>query len=193
METGTHEARPSVWQPSRAAGLGLSAASAVVALAGAYVALVVAFAGRASQRLSITLVDVVWTIVVLGAALLAHAGLHGLAISTYGGRPRFGWSFTPPFVPYLSCAAPGQRLSGPRYALVALVPTVFVSLALAVGLRSPVGGLFVIPFGIHLGVCMGDWVVAFRALREPQGSLVEDIAGGILIHPPEPGARSALP
>ncbi len=193
METGPHDACPSVWQPSRAAGLGLSVVSAVVGLAAAYVALVVASAGRAPQRLSVTLVDVVWTIVVLGAALLAHAGLHGLAISTYGARPRFGWSFTPHLVPFLSCTAPGQRFSGPRYALVALVPTVFVSLALVVGLRSPVGGLFVIPFGIHLGVCVGDWAVAFRALREPQGSLVEDIEGGILIHPPETGARSARP
>jgi hypothetical protein len=61
---------------------------------------------------------------------------------------------------------------------------VFVSLALVVGLRSSVGGVFVIPFGIHLGVCMNDWVVAFRALQEPQGSLIEDVAGGILIHPP---------
>jgi hypothetical protein len=55
-----------------------------------------------------------------------------------------------------------------------------VSLALIVGLRSPAGVLF----GIHLGVCMNDWVVTYRALREPAGSLIEDVADGILIHPP---------
>jgi len=67
---------------------------------------------------------------------------------------------------------------------LALAPGLFVSLALIVGLRSPAGVLFVIPFGIHLGVCMNDWVVTYRALREPPGSLIEDVADGILIHPP---------
>jgi hypothetical protein len=136
------------------------------------------------QRLTVTLVDVVLICVVLGVALVAHEGVHGVAISTYGGRPRFGWSFALRVVPFLYCTAPGQRFSRARYAIVALAPSLFVSLALLVGLRSSAGGLFVIPFGIHLGVCLNDWVVAFRALREPQGSLIEDIAGGILIHPP---------
>jgi hypothetical protein len=74
-------------------------------------------------------------------------------------------------------------LSKPRYAVVALAPSLLVSLALIVGLRSPAGVLFVIPFGIHLGVCVNDWVVTYRALREPRGSLIEDVADGILIHP----------
>jgi hypothetical protein len=117
-------------------------------------------------------------------ALLAHEGVHGLAIATYGGKPRFGWSFVARFVPSPYFTAPGQRFSRVRYAIVALAPSLFVSLALVVGLRSSAGGLFVIPFGIHLGVCLNDWVVAFRALREPQGSLIEDVEGGILIHPP---------
>ena len=184
METGPHDARPLVWRPSRSTSLGLSLVSTVVALAAAYAALMVAFAGRAPQRLTVTIVDVVAMAVILGVALVAHEGVHGLAISTYGGKPRFGWSHVARVVPYLSCTALGQRFSRGRYAIVALAPTVFVSLALVVGLRSGAGGLFVIPFGIHLGVCMNDWVVAFRALREPQGSLIEDVAGGILIHPP---------
>jgi hypothetical protein len=158
--------------------------STVVALAAAYAGLMVAFAGRAPQQLAITVVDVVGIAVILGAALVAHEGVHGLAISTYGGKPRFGWSYVARVVPYLSCTALGQRFSRARYAIVALTPTVFVSLALVVGLRSAVGGLFVIPFAIHLGVCMNDWVVAYRAWREPPGALIEDVAGGILIHPP---------
>lgn len=158
--------------------------STVVALAAAYAALMVAFAGRAPQQLEVTALDVVGVVLVLGVALLAHEGIHGLAISTYGGKPFFGWSYVVRVVPYLSCTALGQRFSRARYAIVALTPTVFVSLALLVGLRSTVGGLFVIPFGIHLGVCMNDWVVAYRAWREPPGALIEDVAGGILIHPP---------
>ena len=158
--------------------------STFVALAAAYVALIVAFGGGTSRRLSITLGDVVLTVLILAVTLLAHEGVHGLAISTYGGRPRFGWSFVARVVPSPYFSAPGQRFSRVRYAIVALAPSLFVTLALAVGLRSSAGGLFVIPFGIHLGVCLNDWVVAFRALREPQGSLIEDVDGGILIHPP---------
>ncbi len=184
METRPYDARPLAWRPSRSTSLGLSVVSTVVALAAAYAALMVAFAGRTPQRLTVTLGGFLVMVVVLAAALLAHEGIHGLSISTYGGKPRFGWSFAARVVPYLYCTAPGQRFSRLRYAIVALAPTVFVSLALVVGLRSSVGGVFVIPFGIHLGVCMNDWVVAFRALQEPQGSLIEDVAGGILIHPP---------
>ena len=62
-------------------------------------------------------------VAILGVALIAHEGIHGLVISTYGGRPRFGWAF--------------------------------VARALQ-----------------------------YRALREPRGSLIEDVADGILIHPP---------
>lgn len=184
METGPQEAGPLVWRPSRSANLGLSLASTVVALAAAYAALMIASAGREPQRVVVTPADVVLNVVVLGLALLAHEGVHGVAISTYGVKPRFGWSFALQVVPYLFCTAPGHRFSRSRYAIVALAPTLFAGLALVVGLRSSAGGLFVIPFGIHLGVCMNDWVVAFRALREPQGSMIEDIAGGILIHPP---------
>lgn len=188
METRPHDARPVAWRPSRSANLGLSVVSTVVALAAAYAALVVVSAGRAPQRLTVTLVDVLLAAAILGLALLAHEGVHGVAISTYGGSPRFGWSFAARVVPYLYCTAPGQRFSRFRYATVALAPSLFVSLALVVGLRSGAGGLFVIPFGIHLGVCVNDWFVAFRALRAPQGALIEDIAGGILIHPPAPAA-----
>jgi hypothetical protein len=75
-------------------------------------------------------------------------------------------------------------LSSTAQALLDRTGALFVSLALIVGLRSPAGVLFVIPFGIHLGLCVNDWVVTYRALREPRGSLIEDVADGILIHPP---------
>ncbi len=184
METGPHDSRPVVWRPSRPTSLGLSLVSTIVALAAAYAAILIAFAEREPQRLTVTIVDVVLMLVILGVALLAHQGIHGLSIFTYGGKPRFGWSFVARVVPSLYCTAPGQRFSRYRYVIVTLAPSLFVSLALVVGLRSSAGGLFVIPFGIHLGVCVNDWVVAVRALREPQGSLIEDVAGGILIHPP---------
>jgi hypothetical protein len=177
-----------LWRPSRSTGLALSVVSIFVALAGAYGALMVAFGGSTSRRLTLTLGDVALTVLILAAALLAHEGVHGLAISAYGGTPRFGWSFVARIVPQFYCTATGQRFSRVRYAIVALAPSVFVSLALIVGLRSSAGGLFVIPFAIHLGVCMNDWVVAFRAAREPEGSLIEDVSGGILVHPPASAA-----
>lgn len=184
METGPHEARALAWRPSRSTSLGLSLVSTVVALAAAYAALMVAFAGPTPQRLTITILDIIGIVVILVIALVAHEGVHGLAISTYGGKPRYAWTFAARVVPHLCCTAPGQRFSRTRYAIVVLAPSIFVSLALLVGLRSSVGGLFVIPFGIHLGVSMNDWAVALRALREPQGSTIEDVVGGILIHPP---------
>jgi hypothetical protein len=162
----------------------LSVVSTLVALAAAYAALMVAFARRAPKTVTFTPIELLVMVVILAVALGAHEGVHGLVISTYGGRPRFGWAFVARVLPYLYCTAPRQRFAKPRYAVVALAPSLFVSLALIVGLRSPAGVLFVIPFAIHLGVCMNDWVVTCRALREPRGSLIEDVADGILIHPP---------
>ena len=158
--------------------------STVVALAAAYAALMVAFARHAPQTVTFTPIELLVMVVILAVALVAHEGIHGLVISTYGGKPRFGWAFVARVLPYLYCTAPRQRFSKPRYAIVALAPTLFVSLALIVGRRSPAGVLFVIPFGIHLGVCVNDGVVTYRALREPPGTLIEDVADGILIHPP---------
>ena len=157
--------------------------STVVALAAAYAALMVASARRAPQRVTFTPIEFLVMVVILAVALVAHEGIHGLVISTYGGKPRFGWAFVARVLPYVYCTAPRQRFSKPRYAVVALAPSLFVSLALIVGLRSSAGVLFVIPFGIHLGVCVNDRALPYRALREPRGSLIEDVADGILIHP----------
>ena len=97
--------------------------STVVALAAAYAALLVAFARGGPQTVSFTPLDLLVMVAILGVALIAHEGIHGLVISTYGGRPRFGWAFVARALPY-------------------------------------------------------------RALREPPGTLIEDVADGILIHPP---------
>jgi len=77
----------------------LSALSTVVALAAAYAALMVAFNRRSALVLTFAPLDLLVMVAILGVALIAHEGIHGLVISTYGGRPRFGGTPSSPSPP----------------------------------------------------------------------------------------------
>ena len=182
VDSGAGTLQP-VWRPSRRIIVGLGLGSVVLALVAVYAGLVIAFADREPGPLRIAPVDLLATVAVLAAALVAHELVRAMFIAAYGGRPRLSLTAGGP-VPRLSCTAPGQRFPRLGYTMVNLAPTLFVSLALLVGLRSGVGAWFVIPFGIHLGGCAADWLAAGVALRAPSGCLVEDVAGGIALRDP---------
>lgn len=182
VDSGARTVQP-VWRPSRPTTVGLALGSVLLALAAVYAGLVIAFADRKPGPLRIAPVDVLATVAVLAAALVAHELVRAMFIAAYGGRPRFSVTSGGP-VPRPTCTAPGQRFPRLGYAMVNLAPTLFVSLALLVGLRSGVGAWFVIPFGIHLGGCAADWLAAGVALRAPAAFLLEDVEGGIAFRDP---------
>lgn len=146
------------WKPSRSTSVWMNVLSMLIALVAGYLAFVV--------------------------ALVAHEGIHDLAIVAYGGRPTFGAGIAGKILPYFYCTAAAQRFSVARYVVVALAPTIVINGALIAGLCSPVAGWFVLPFAVHIAGCIGDWFLTFRALRAPRGSLVEDMKDGLIIHTP---------
>lgn len=50
------------------------------------------------------------------------------------------------------------------------------------GLLSSFGGLFILPLAAHLAACVEDWFTVARALKASEGSLIEDIKDGLIIH-----------
>jgi Putative zincin peptidase len=171
------------WKPTPTTHLWMTILSTVVALVAGCVAFVIAFGGKDGM---ITF-DPVGLLVALGliiVSVVAHEGVHGLAIIAYRGRPTFGSGMAGKLLPYFYCTAPGQRFSIAQYAVVALAPTVVINVALVGGLLSSVPGWFVLPFAVHMAGCIGDWFLVVLAWRAPRGSLVEDMKDGLIIHKP---------
>lgn len=124
-------------------------------------------------------------IVALTALLLVvHEAIHGLVMLAFGARPTFGAVLVAHVMPALYATSVGHRFTRPRYFLVAATPAVLIS---AIGLALCGGGLtayLVAPLAVHLGGCVGDGAAVWRLLREPAGTLCEDLKDGIRFHRP---------
>ncbi len=171
------------WKPTRSTSIWMTVLSTVVAFVAGAVAFVVAF-GTGEGTITFDVAGLAIALGIIVVSLVAHEGLHGLVILAYGGRPTFGAGMASKVLPYFYCTAVGQQFSVGRYVVVALAPTVVISGALIAGLLSPIAGWFVLPVAVHLGGCIGDWFLTARALRAPNGSLVEDMKDGLIIHTP---------
>ncbi len=171
------------WKPSRSTGVWMNVVSILVAVVAGYLAFVIAFWGESGTN-NFDLVGLGITIGLIAVVLVVHEGIHGLAFLAYGGRPTFGFGIAGKVLPFLYCTSVGQRLSVARYLVVALAPTIVVNSALVAALYSPAAAWFIFPLAAHLGGCVGDWFLVFRALRAPRGSLVEDMKDGLIIYKP---------
>ncbi|MDQ3327661.1 MAG: DUF3267 domain-containing protein [Chloroflexota bacterium] len=115
--------------------------------------------------------------------IVTHELLHGLTMRLFGGRPRYGVGVMGKILPYFYCTAEGERFTRAQFATVALAPTVAISLlgALAVA-YLPYGGWLVLPLGLHLGGCIGDVWVLGVVLKQPRGTMIEDMKTGVRFH-----------
>lgn len=118
--------------------------------------------------------------------IVLHEGIHGLAMLPFGARPSFGLGVAGGGVlPYVSTTAAGHRFTRTGYVVVALAPSVVLTvLTLALVGWSPFGGWLVVPAAFHLGGCVGDWWLVAVAARHPPGSHYEDLREGLRIHLP---------
>jgi len=124
------------------------------------------------------------TMVVTAALLAVHEGLHGLVMAGFGARPRFGALLIARLVPALFTTAPDHRFTRPQYLAVALTPAAAISALGSVACLTPVGLYLVVPLAIHFAGCVGDFSATVRLLREPRGTLCEDLRDGIRFYRP---------
>lgn len=87
------------WKPSVASSVWMTVASTVIALVADVLAFVLAFRGR-EGTITFDLVGVVIAVGIIVVSVVAHEGVHGLAILAYGGRPTFGAGIASKVLPW---------------------------------------------------------------------------------------------
>lgn len=118
------------------------------------------------------------------AVVIAHEGVHGLAMAAFGARPRFGFTRLGGTMPAFFCTADGHRFTQGQFLGVGIAPTLVVGGLIAVLVTQPWAPLWLPVVGaLHLGGCVGDWMMMRVAGRQPRGTLVEDCVAGMRFHP----------
>lgn len=125
------------------------------------------------------------TLALLLLLLVLHEAIHGAAMRRFGARPTYGVGVIYRLLPYFYCTAAGFRFTQRQFIAVSLTPLLIVSLlgALVVAV-APVGGWLVVPLAAHLGGCIGDLWGTALTLRQPPGTLVEDLKTGMRFYRP---------
>ena len=140
--------------------------------------------GRAVLRPVDLLLFLLLTLGVTTVLLVAHEGLHGLVMAGFGARPRFGALLIARLAPALFTTAPGHLFTRAQYLTVALTPAAVISTLGALACLTSVGLYLVVPLAIHFAGCVGDFAASLRLVREPRGTLYEDLRDGIRFHRP---------
>jgi putative zincin peptidase len=184
-------AAPSVvdWRPGRAEAVLLNVLSLPLLVIG-----IVGFLWLATRRLPASghLVlglrelglFLVATVVLTAVLLLAHEGIHGLAMAAFGARPRFGAMMIANVAPALYATAPGHMFGRGQYLAVAVMPAAVISVLGGLACRTALGPFLVLPLAFHLAGCIGDADATLRLLRQPRGTRCEDLRDGIRFHRP---------
>lgn len=187
---GTLGQRTRDWKPSRGQAIALQIAGGLVTVAG-FVGYALLAAVRYGADAAIELgpldllLGLVATVLVLAVVVVAHEAVHGVAMLGFGVRPTFGFGVAGGVLPYVYATAVGVRFARRPYLVIALAPTVVMNLATAALVWwAPWGGWMAVVAALHLGGCIGDWVLAGVALRQPADSQFEDLKEGVRVHLP---------
>ncbi|MEJ7902476.1 MAG: DUF3267 domain-containing protein, partial [Thermomicrobiales bacterium] len=83
--------------------------------------------------------------------MVVHELIHGLVITLFGTTPSYGAMMMGKLVPVFFCTAPGVTFTRRQFAVIALAPSVVITL-LGVMLMAfvPRGGWLVVPAAVHL-------------------------------------------
>lgn len=179
MDIAPHQAAVE-WQPGPAEVRVWSVVAVIVTLLGLPLfALPTLIQHSGSGSIRIGLVEVLLIIALLALLAVMHEAIHGSVMLAFGGRPTFGTMLVAGVMPALYATSVGHRFTRLQYFVVAVAPTVLIS---AIGFALCWGGLtsyLIAPLAVHLGGCVGDGGAVVRLLREPHGTLCEDLKDGI--------------
>jgi hypothetical protein len=168
------------WRPGPAEVRVWSIAALVVTLLGLPLfALPMLIQHRGTGSIQISLVQLLVIVVLTTLLVVTHEAIHGLVMLGFGARPRFGAVFIARAVPALYATSVGHRFTRLQYFVVAVSPALLIS---TVGFWLCFAGLtgyLLVPLAIHLGGCIGDGAAVLRLMREPPGTLCEDLKDGV--------------
>ena len=126
--------------------------------------------------------DIVIMVVLAAALVMVHEGLHAAVMSMFRARPTFGATLVGRAFPALYTTAPGHRFTRAQYLAVTVTPGISISLVGFAACFTGIGTYLVIPLAMHLGGCIGDAIATWHVMREPQGTMYEDLRDGIRFH-----------
>lgn len=132
-----------------------------------------------STSIRIGFVEVLLIIVLTALLAVLHEAIHGLVMLGFGARPTFGAVMVAHVMPALYATAVGHRFTRPQYFLVAVAPAVLLSTIGFVLCFAGLTSYLFAPLALHLGGCVGDGGAVLRLIREPSGTLCEDLKDGI--------------
>ena len=126
-------------------------------------------------------INIVLTLVLALALAAVHEGIHGIAMIAFGAKPSFGILRDGRVPAGFYATSPGHRFRRWPYLVVALAPTVILA-PLGIPLCwSALGSSLWMPFGAHLGGCVGDLTIVLIVLQTRGDILVEDLRDGMRI------------
>ncbi len=168
----------SEWKPTRSTWYAWWGLGTVLCVVGGLGYELLAYHGEMPTSWSINLV---LTLVLVFGIFGVHEGIHGAAMMVFGAAPSFGILREGAIPVGFYATSPGYRFSRWQYLIVALAPTVII-VALGIPLCwSPIGWALWVPFGGHLGGCVGDLTIARHVFAAPADALVEDLRDGMRI------------
>ncbi len=190
MQTQIPERETRDWMPDTRASLGLNIAATVVFLI-ALIPFVALYANTHDGETSFELtggellIGTFVTLALIGVALVVHEWIHALVVKRTGGTPTYGAKMIGSIMPVFYVTSEGQLFTRKQFIAVALAPLVVLSVVFAVLIAVlPFGGWLVLPAAIHIGGCVGDLVMAWKAWRAQPGTLVEDRIAGLRFYLP---------
>ena len=129
--------------------------------------------------------DVLIAVIATFSLMVVHEGVHGVAVAAFGGKPVFGATMIGNAMPAFYCTSIGNRFTKAQFLAIALAPAVVLGIGTAIAIAwLPSSGWLVVPAALHLGGCVGDFVMARIVARLPSGSLVEDRKSGMRLYLP---------
>ncbi|RCV62922.1 putative zincin peptidase [Methanophagales archaeon] len=119
---------------------------------------------------------------IIGTFVL-HELIHGLFMSIYGGKPRYGAGIAHYILPYLYTTTKTRFLRN-QFIAIAIAPLVVISLV-GIGLMAAlpsIAHLIFIPLVLNASGAVGDLWVTRNVLRYPKHVLLEDRKTGLIIY-----------
>lgn len=140
---------------------------------------------RHSGSITINLAVIAAVVALTFTLALVHEAVHGVVMLAFGARPSFGMVLVAGSMPALYATSPGHRFTRAQYLAVAAGPALLIS-SLGLWATSAAWGLvLVFPLAAHLGGCVGDAAAIRNVVRQPRGTLYEDLKDGVRFHLPE--------
>lgn len=170
------------WKPGAASGAWWSVAGVVVTIVAIPIFSIPRLVRTGHVIIQFGLSDIVIMVVVAAALVLLHEGLHAVVMWMFRATPTFGATLVGRAFPAFYTTAPGHLFTRAQYLAVTLTPGVSISLAGFAACFTGIGTYLVIPLAMHLGGCVGDAFATWRVMREPQGTMYEDLRDGIRFH-----------